>query len=346
MKRKRILDIGFGRKTLYELYKSTEMSSRLLYGLAQLEDVYDIHHVSLERPNLKGTILNNFKVLGKYEIIFMTYLYLPPLFLLAVLRKIGFYKKRKLFAISHIALMSGRNCFERILNQLIYNSFDTIFFHSQKNLEESIDRGLIQNIHAEFLFWGDDLEYIDQHINCSQGNFFLSTGREQRDFPLLLSVFSKTTVPLELYTNKVNYDNNYGYLEEMQGKYPNVKIEFVEKSAKTTHMLAQRSAQCLCIVIPLLKQEIYYCLGLTSVVEAMAMGKPIISSRNPYSPIDIEKEQVGFVVDDEESWVKAINYMISHPEETKKMGEKARILAERKYNIRECARQLNRFFSE
>ena len=95
----------------------------------------------------------------------------------------------------------------------------------------------------------------------------------------------------------------------MQGKYPNVKIEFVEKSAKTTHMLAQRSAQCLCIVIPLLKQEIYYCLGLTSVVEAMAMGKPIISSRNPYSPIDIEKEQVGFVVDDEESWVKAINIL-------------------------------------
>lgn len=102
----------------------------------------------------------------------------------------------------------------------------------------------------------------------------------------------------------------------------------------------------MCVVIPLLKNEVYYCLGLTSIIEAMAMGKPIISSRNPYSPVDIEKEQIGFVVDDEESWIKAIEYMNSHPVETRIMGQKARLLAECKFNIRECARQIDCVFSK
>ena len=50
---KKIIDVGFGRKTLFELYKSTQMSSRLLYGMAQLEDKYLIEHISWEPFSLK-----------------------------------------------------------------------------------------------------------------------------------------------------------------------------------------------------------------------------------------------------------------------------------------------------
>ena len=343
---KKVLDIGFGRKSLYELYKSTEMSSRLQYGLAQLEDKYQIEHVSMKKPTPKGTLINNIITLNKCDILFMTYLYPQPLVLITILRALGFYRKRKIIGICHVSLIQGRNIIETTILKYVYNTFDKLLFHSQKNLEESVEKGLVKRDCAEFLYWGDDLDYVDKRLITEQGNFFISTGREHRDFPLLISAFSNTTATLELYTNIVNYDSNYEYLVGMKGMHDNIKVNFVEKSTETTRMLAQRTAECICVVIPLIKKDTYYCLGLTSVIEAMALGKPIISSRNPYSPIDIEEEGIGFFVDDEESWIEAINYIINNPQKAHDMGRKARKLAEQKYNINACAKQIDLIFNQ
>lgn len=117
-------------------------------------------------------------------------------------------------------------------------------------------------------------------------------------------------------------------------------IEFVERNAATAIFLGQRTSDCLCVVIPILRSQVNYCVGLTSVVEAMAMGKPIISTRNPYSPVDLEKEQIGFFVDDAASWEKAVRFLADHPEEAAAMGRRARLLAERSFNIDATAAQL------
>ena len=65
----------------------------------------------------------------------------------------------------------------------------------------------------------------------------------------------------------------------------------------------------MCVVIPVEREDLYCCVGFTSVVEAMAMSKPIISTRNPYYPIDLGKEGIGIYVDDIDSWVNAITYI-------------------------------------
>lgn len=341
---KRILDLGFGRGTLYEIFKSSMMSSRLQYGLAQLENLYTIDHVSLEPQSFRGTIKNNLTALRNYDVIFMTYLYWSPLLLIAFFRKLGLFRSRKLIAICHLSLDPGRTMFEKIRNRWIYAEIDMILFHSPKNRAESIDAGLISAERSDVLCWGDDLDYIDNNITISEGDFYLSTGREQRDFPLLLKVFADTGERLEIYTNKVNYENNYEFLTEEAPHSTNIKIEFVEKNVDTTHQLAQRAAESLCVVIPLLQGEIYYCVGLTSLVEAMALGKPIICSRNPYSPVDIEKEGIGFWVDDEQSWKEAIRYIRLHPEEARQMGKRARKLAEEHFNINNCSKQIRKLF--
>lgn len=342
--KKKLLNIGFGIKTIYELYKDVNISTRIKYGLAQLDDLYDMVHVSLEPQGLLGTIKNNLKLIRKVNIIFIAYLYVSPFMLIALIRKIGFCRKRRIIGVSHFTLESGKNCFEKFRNRLVYNTFDVILFHSPKNMEESIELGLVVRDKAAFLKWGDDLEYIDKNFHLGLGDFFLSTGREQRDFEKLYSVFSKTKAKLEIYTNRIHYSTDNGYLLNIQNSSPNIKIEFVEKSIETTISMAKRCSECLCVVIPLLQNEVHYCVGLTSIIEAMAMGKPIISSRNPYSPIDIEKEGIGFVVDDEASWQSAINYINTHPYEAQEMGIRARKLAEKKYNINECAKQLNILF--
>lgn len=342
----KILDVGFGRKTLFEMYSSTKMSSKWQYGLVELSDKYVIEHISWKQFSLIGNIRNNFNMLRKCNVLFQTYIYAKPFYLLALLRLLSFYKKRKLIGISHTELRTANTWLGNQMLRFVYHSFDKILFHSQKNIDVSVHNRLVKADKCEFLYWGEDLEYIDKNINIKQGDFFLSTGRECRDFPILISAFSKTpTLPLQIYTNKMNYGNKYDYLEEEQGQFPNINIEFVEKSATTTQFLAQKAGECLCVVIPLRKEDINYCLGLTSVVEAMAMGKPIISTRNPYSPVDIEKEGIGFFVDDEQSWINAINYIYNNPEAAKEMGQRARKLAEEKFNISKCAEQIDRIIN-
>ena len=344
---KKIIDVGFGRKTLYDLCCSTQMSSKWLYGMTQLSANYKIEHISWKQFNFRGNLVNNLKMLKPCDVIFQTYFYVKPFYLIALLRSISLFRRRKLIGISHTALRTSNSKWNNWMLKIVYNSFDKILFHSKQNMMESIEKELIKPEKCEFLYWGEDLEYIDKNIKTSQGNYFLSTGRECRDFSTLISAFSKTTnIQLQIYTNKINYGNEYGYLEKEQGKYKNIQIQFVEKNTETTRKLAQKAGDCLCVVIPLNKDDIYYCLGLTSVIEAMAMGKPIISTRNPYSPIDLEKEGIGFYVEDELSWINAINYIYNHPDSAKEMGEKARMLAEKKFNIKKCAEQINHIIIE
>lgn len=344
---KKVLNVGFGSKTLYQMYRSADMSSRLVYGLDLLSDNYQVDFESFKQFTLKGHIKNNLMVLRPYDVVFQIYLYIQPIVLLACLRRLGLFRRRKLVAISHVPLKVGKSRLQHWALQFIYGAFDKILFHSQRNLEESVERGMIKASKCEFLYWGDDLDYVDSHLTITQGNYFLSTGRECRDYDLMISAFSKMPqVPLHIYTNRVNYGADYSFLEQYQGKYDNVSLEFVEKSTDTTRFLQQQTAGCRCIVVPIIVKDIYYCVGLTSVVEAMAMSKPVISTRNPYSPVDIEKERIGFFVDDEQSWITAINYLATHPEEAAEMGRRARKLAEEKFNVRRCAEQLERVFGE
>ena len=184
------------------------------------------------------------------------------------------------------------------------------------------------------------------YLVLTMGVFFISTGREQRDYQVIVSAFSKKNTPLEIYTNKTNYDTHYDYLDEVKDKYENIKIEYVERTNNSTVKLAKRTSECLCVVIPIIKENINYCVGLTSLIEAMAMSKPVICTYNPYSPIDIEKEGIGLVVDDHRTWEEAVNYIYNHREEAIKMGQRGKELAEKFFNIKKCTEQIEEAINE
>lgn len=63
-----------------------------------------------------------------------------------------------------------------------------------------------------------------------------------------------------------------------------------------------------------------YTVGLTTLVEAFALGIPVICSRNPNFEMDIDKEEIGITVayDDVEGWINAIHRIADHPEEAQK----------------------------
>ena len=292
-----------------------------------------------------GLAVNNLRMIKTdVDIVFMAYIYESSLLLLALLKHLGICH-RKIIVISHNTLNSGRNFIERLLFRMVYSTIDMILFHSKKNMDESVNFGLVKSNHAQHFYWGDDLEFVDRMYSPSVNKFFISTGRENRDYEILIEAFVNPKSCLELYTNETNNENDYRYLQSKIGKYPNISIEYVDNSSMTTRRLAQRTARCCCVMIPLLHEQVNYCVGLTSMVEAMAMGKPIISSSNPYSPIDLEKEGIGIYANSVEEWKKAVLFFEQNPDKIKEMGKRARQLAENWFNINETASLLEKEFS-
>ena len=90
-------------------------------------------------------------------------------------------------------------------------------------------------------------------------------------------------------------------------------------------------------------QDFPYTVGLTTLVEAFALGLPVICTRNPKFEMDIEKERAGIYVDynDVEGWKQAIAYLYTHPEEARQMGRNGRNLAEREFNLEHYTYELS-----
>ncbi|RHL40631.1 glycosyltransferase [Bacteroides xylanisolvens] len=82
--------------------------------------------------------------------------------------------------------------------------------------------------------------------------------------------------------------------------------------------------------------------GATVLVEALAMGKPIIITEADTNYIDVEKEGVGLTVKrhDVDGWINAINFLVDNPQKVKSMGENAYLLAKSKYNDQSFANNI------
>ena len=83
-------------------------------------------------------------------------------------------------------------------------------------------------------------------------------------------------------------------------------------------------------------------------LEAMAMAKPVISTRTGALPgeIDVEKEGCGILVppNDPAALARAMKTISDDPERAEAMGKAGRRLCENRYNIERYAADLHRFF--
>ena len=82
--------------------------------------------------------------------------------------------------------------------------------------------------------------------------------------------------------------------------------------------------------------------GLTSLFDAMAVGRPVVITRNPFIDIDVEAEGLGFSVEpgDVAGWRRAMDTLAGDATLCREMGSRARALAERRYNIGRFTTQL------
>jgi glycosyltransferase involved in cell wall biosynthesis len=121
----------------------------------------------------------------------------------------------------------------------------------------------------------------------------------------------------------------------------NPKIKIIQKWVKFKDSLPlYRGARF--IVVPLIETE--RTLGLTSLLDAMGVGRPVIMTRNPGIDINIEKEKMGFWVQpgDYHGLAERMRVLAERPELARKMGANARRYLDERYSYKDYCRQLFR----
>ena len=184
------------------------------------------------------------------------------------------------------------------------------------------------------------------HHNTTSPSF-IATGKEQRDQPTLIEAFNRTGRHLILYIG-INPNPNVPNpnLESVERCKPADNIDVVKICGLLPYEIAREVAKADCVVICCHRTR--YTAGLTTVVEALALGLPIICSRNPQIPIDFDSLGCGISVEygDVEGWQRAVEYIAAHPEEARKMGCRGRELAERMFNDERCAKEVAEVIKE
>ena len=246
-------------------------------------------------------------------------------FLLALLRSLRLFRKPLVALIHHPLKHTLRNAlFLNGHDHLLCLSATTMQpYHLQANPSKKMD----------LLEWGADLAFYETKVptveaSVSNAPLLVSAGKTKRDHNTLVKAVSSIDCSLKIYCSATTA--------------PTVAYspERIEVTASNSHnnavsylniLAAYRRA--FAIAIPLTETEDL--AGLTSLLDAMAVGKPVIMTRNKHIDLDLEKEGIGLWVkpDDVAGWQQAIAYLLAHPGEAAAMGDRGRRLCETKYNL-------------
>lgn len=185
------------------------------------------------------------------------------------------------------------------------------------------------------LNWGPDAQYYQPTGELGTG--VVAAGRTGRDFRTFAEGASRAGVAAEI----ICLDGDAPDLEGLP--YISLNVQPREGYINYLHLM-QMFNRARVLAIPLLPG--ISLAGLTSLMDALAMGKPVICTRHPLIDLDIEKEGIGFWVEasDVEGWSRALSFFEGHPEEALAMGRRARALVDSGLNSTVFAEQIMDLF--
>lgn len=257
--------------------------------------------------------------------------------ILIFLRAVGLYRK-PIVVWHHQPVKKARNPLREWVARLFYRGIDRMLFFSDKLIEDSLLSSKARRDRMYVAHWGADLDYYDRLMaEESAGRdktLFISTGKELRDMPTLVSAFNRVSARLDIYVSRSYLGNDYNDIFSRLQMNGNIRLTYIQGMA--FREMSKKVNRAACVVICC--QPSNYTVGLTTVVEALALGLPVICTRNPQMPMDIEREGCGIWVDagDADGWERAVNFIAGNPAKAMEMGRRGRQLAERLYNIKRC----------
>jgi glycosyltransferase involved in cell wall biosynthesis len=174
--------------------------------------------------------------------------------------------------------------------------------------------------------------YVDEvfwHPIEAQTDTICAAGAEMRDYPTLLQALRGTEVRCHIASDHVRVDR-FGFARRLKlealSSMAGAKVTLGRKTAAGLRELYARSRF---VVVPLQASDADN--GITVILEAMAMGKPVICSRTR-GQVDVIRDGVTGIfvpVGDPEALRRAILALWNDPERAKAMGQAARAYVEK-----------------
>jgi len=317
----------------------------LMYGLTHLKKNnlgVILPRFKKYRPiGMKSWIPNLIDILKdkrKYDIVYTPYF--DGLEALIYLRALGLFRK-KIIVWQHQIIEKPGGFLRTCLYRVFLKGIDKFIFFSETAQSESIESKLISKNKTAVLRWGADLDFFNNILNEASGKeykdiSFISTGRDSRDFETLVKAFKGLSLKLDLYV--VERELYEKYKEEGE----NIKVHFLERdgslessliSSHTVGLELAKSSVSIVCTRPSANRKLSS--GLTSIIEATALGKPLIITRNKYIPKYFEDSRVGLFVNpfDVEDLRNAIQKIGSDNELLRQLGENSRQFALKQCNL-------------
>ena len=188
--------------------------------------------------------------------------------------------------------------------------------------------------------WGPDLT-SPLYRSAGEANGVVSAGKSNRDLPTLAQALARTGAPGVVYDLERRLTQPPGdgvrvvHPGQAEGVDPNSPGGYLPARA-----IAETAAASI-VAIPVLDPG--RLTGLTEAVDALALAKPIVATRSPYFPFDIEAIGCGTWVDpgDVDGWVTALTRLAGDPDARAEMGAAGRQFAEREWNYDAFCRGLS-----
>ncbi|MFA5190362.1 MAG: glycosyltransferase family 4 protein [Verrucomicrobiia bacterium] len=277
------------------------------------------------RPDIYGNARAELKIAARWKYDCVYSAAIPEVMGLGLLRGLGLFPK-PIVAVAHHPLPAGRR------PRICVRGMDRIICLSQQTAREIGEFFPESRQNISVIPWGWDVEWCKPLKEG--GDLMIAAGKTLRDHDTLCQAARETKMPTRIFCSEDS---------KPHGEVPDWVV--VEAGAGVREALLESDlepwyARAMVVAIPL--QGINCLTGLSSVLTAMAYGKPLIVTRNRYLDIDVEKEGCGIWVDpgDVAEWIKAITFIKSNPDAAIEMGRRGRQLCESYYNIQRFSADL------
>lgn len=264
--------------------------------------------------------------------------------------------KRPIFVLSHFTYNQTytksrwKKWYKKIERRFVFKYIDRISFANEQLLKIAIGGGKVPTRQNHTANWGANLDFYDRHIYSipPAEDFFMAAGGMNRDYGTLIKAFKVLQeAKLQVFAKYRDYTKGQEIPDNVEFKNLMDGNDYV-----TAHKLLRDSYyNCIAVLLPIdYINDVPN--GATVLVEALAMGKPIIITEADTNYIDVEKEGCGLTVKshDVQDWVRVLSFILTHPTERRQMGERSYMLAKKKYNddnfVKTITAQMNDLISD
>jgi glycosyltransferase involved in cell wall biosynthesis len=246
--------------------------------------------------------------------------------------------KKPIIALAHHPFLSGRLGGLRKISLYLSINGHSAFPALSKVVSDqinSISRGAI----SKEMHWGPDLQFFrTTKISNDKKSFeydLVAIGRTGRDYKTFISAFINTDIKVKIFCNILLKNQIPKIITD------NISIEFLQTDEQLTYKeinTIYNSAKIL--AIPMFAQDSL--CGLTSITDGIAIGMPILATKNNYINIDPEENAFGYWINanNSDDWFNTVNTILKDPLLFEKMGNNAISTAQKKFNIEKYTEEL------